>query len=75
MMERNLERIINQTSFKSVVVNGDESDRSVLDKMTDENEQEKNQNAQNEVCECECVHEDTNMKKNEQMDMSECKLI
>ena len=38
MMECNLERIINWTSFKLVIVNNDESDRSVLGKMTDENE-------------------------------------
>ena len=56
-------------------MNNDESDRSVLDEMTDENEWEKNQNMQNEVCECKCVHEDTNVKKNERVDMSECKGI
>ena len=74
-MKCNLERIINWTSFELVIMNNDKSDRSVLDKMTDKNKQEKNQNMQNEVCECECVHEDTKVKKNEQMDMSEYKGI
>ena len=38
MMECNLGRIINWASFELVIVNNDESDRSVLDEMTDENE-------------------------------------
>ena len=70
-MEHNLERLINEISFKLVIMKNDKFDRSVLDEMTDKNKWEKNQNVQNEVCECKCVYEDANVKKNERMDMSE----